>query len=69
MMDSSFWWGMIAGIWFNALVAIGYNIYRNFRDIKRIRKAREELEARTYKVTVEWDESNAEEFDKIRKGL
>ncbi|QHJ81769.1 MAG: hypothetical protein [Bacteriophage sp.] len=65
-MDSSFWWGMIAGIWFNTLVAIGYNIYRNFRDI---RKAREELEERTYKVTVEWDESNAEEFDKIRKGL
>lgn len=44
MMDSSFWWGMIAGIWFNALVAIGYNIYRNFRDI---RKAREKLEQET----------------------
>ena len=43
-MDSSFWWGMIAGIWFNTLVSIGYNIYRNFRDI---RKAREELEQET----------------------
>ena len=46
-MDISVWWGMIAGIWFTGLVSIGYNIYRNFRDIKRTRKVREELEQET----------------------
>ena len=47
MMDSSFWWGLLAGIWLYALVGIGINICSNVYNIRKTRKAREELEQET----------------------